>query len=67
MKICPKCGKVLSYNSYFGAYICSNCNWEDSLNRTKKGNRRCVPFSQHSNSQNRSKRMIVKSISCVIK
>jgi len=30
MKICPKCGKVLSFNSYFGAYICTNCNWEDS-------------------------------------
>ena len=30
MKICPNCGKVLAYNSYFGAYICSNCNWEDS-------------------------------------
>lgn len=29
MKICPKCGKVLSYNSYFGAYICSSCNWEE--------------------------------------
>ncbi len=30
MKICPKCGKVLSYNSYFGAYICTDCKWEDS-------------------------------------
>lgn len=30
MKICPICGKVLSYNSYFGAYICTNCNWEDA-------------------------------------
>ena len=30
MKICPRCGKVVSYNSYFGAYICDNCNWEDS-------------------------------------
>lgn len=30
MKICPECGKVLSYNSYFGAYICSSCNWEDA-------------------------------------
>lgn len=29
MKICPKCGKVVSYNSYFGAYICGGCNWED--------------------------------------
>ncbi len=30
MKICPKCGKVLSYNSYFGGYICVDCNWEDA-------------------------------------
>lgn len=28
MKICPKCGNPISYNSYFGAYICSNCNFE---------------------------------------
>ena len=28
MKICPKCGKVASYNSYFGVYLCSNCDWE---------------------------------------
>ena len=30
MKICPRCGKVVSYNSYFGAYICTDCNWEDA-------------------------------------
>ena len=30
MKICPKCGKVLSYNSYFGAYICDECKWENA-------------------------------------
>lgn len=30
MKICPNCGKVLAYNSYFGAYICDNCKWEDA-------------------------------------
>lgn len=30
MKICPKCGNVLSFNSYFGAYICANCTWEDA-------------------------------------
>lgn len=30
MKICPNCGKVLSFNSYFGAYICPNCAWEDA-------------------------------------
>lgn len=30
MKICPICGKVVSFNSYFGAYICNNCFWEDA-------------------------------------
>lgn len=30
MKICPKCGRVISYNSYFDAYICDRCTWEDA-------------------------------------
>lgn len=30
MKVCPKCGKVIGFNSYFGAYICDNCEWEDA-------------------------------------
>lgn len=29
MKVCPKCGKVIGFNTYFGAYICDNCGWED--------------------------------------
>ncbi|GEM_PF-2038840 len=29
MKVCPKCGKVVGFNSYFGAYICDDCGWED--------------------------------------
>lgn len=29
MKVCPKCGKVIGFNSYFGAYICEQCEWED--------------------------------------
>lgn len=23
--ICPRCGNLISYNSYFGAYYCSVC------------------------------------------
>lgn len=41
MKVCPKCRKVLAYNSYFGAYICTDCGWEDArvgTNRNKGGN-----------------------------
>ncbi|MCM1227048.1 MAG: hypothetical protein NC320_06425 [Clostridium sp.] len=29
MKVCPECGKVIGFNSYFGAYICDGCGWED--------------------------------------
>lgn len=29
MKVCPKCGKVIGFNLYFGAYICDACGWED--------------------------------------
>ena len=29
MIICPKCGEVLTYNSYFGGYLCNNCSWEN--------------------------------------
>lgn len=43
MKICPKCGKVLSYNSYFGAYICNTCSWEDASQKQKR-NKRAVSF-----------------------
>jgi len=30
MKVCPDCGKVVDFNSYFGAYICEECGWEDN-------------------------------------
>lgn len=30
MKVCPRCGRILSFNSYFGAFICDRCYWEDS-------------------------------------
>lgn len=36
MKVCPQCGRVLSFNSHFGAFICDRCNWEDnSVGRTR--------------------------------
>ena len=36
MKVCPKCGKVIGFNSYFGAYICNDCGWEDdSYNKAR--------------------------------
>lgn len=27
--VCPECKKLVYFNSYFGAYICENCGWED--------------------------------------
>lgn len=31
MKVCPKCGKIANYNSYFGAYLCECCDWEERI------------------------------------
>lgn len=28
--ICPECKKLVYFNSYFGAYICESCGWEDN-------------------------------------
>lgn len=25
MKICPKCGGLMNYSSYFGGYYCASC------------------------------------------
>ena len=30
LDVCPSCGHVMGWNSYFGRYICSNCGWEGS-------------------------------------
>ena len=27
--LCPECRNLAYYNSHFGAYLCSNCKWED--------------------------------------
>lgn len=28
---CPQCGNIVSYSSYFGAYICDECSWEKTV------------------------------------
>ena len=28
LKVCPICGKVIGFNSYFGTYNCEECGWE---------------------------------------
>lgn len=30
VRVCPKCGSLVYFNSYFGAYICESCEWEDA-------------------------------------
>ena len=36
MIICPKCHELVAFNSYFGAYICKECNWKDDSFRKKR-------------------------------
>ena len=31
LKTCPKCGKVLSFNSYFKGYVCDDCGFMDNM------------------------------------
>ena len=28
MIVCPKCGELAPFSTYFGAYICAKCNWK---------------------------------------
>lgn len=30
VRVCPECGSLVYFNSYFGAYICEKCEWEDA-------------------------------------
>lgn len=41
VRVCPKCGNLVYFNSYFGAYICENCEWEDAT-YAKKRDAYCV-------------------------
>ncbi len=43
MKICPKCGRLVFFNSYFGAYICENCDWEDATQGKRRDS--CVRYT----------------------
>ena len=31
LKICPKCGKVVSYKYHFHRYVCDECGWEEDI------------------------------------
>ncbi len=51
MRVCPKCGKVIGFNSYFGAYICDECEWEDDTYNQE----RIDYFAQKGSNQQKSK------------
>lgn len=34
--VCPECKNLVYFNSYFGAYICENCDWEDASYAKKR-------------------------------
>ena len=36
MKLCPKCGELISFNSYFGTYKCVKCKWTDDSFRKQR-------------------------------
>lgn len=40
MKVCPHCGEIVTYNSYFGAYICNKCGWEPDTEERRDGTAR---------------------------
>lgn len=47
MKICPKCGNIVFYNSYFGAYICNSCDWEEKIRDRQVQNKGLKDIQKH--------------------
>lgn len=35
-KICPNCNHIISYDSYFGKYVCRQCGYVDELSYSEK-------------------------------
>jgi hypothetical protein len=35
MKICPTCGRAVSYNSYFKAFFCNECGWYEDYSTSQ--------------------------------
>lgn len=63
MIVCPKCGELVYFNSYFGAYICEHCSWEDA-SYAKDRDSFCATFSALKTFRNRSsQRKVFKIIS----
>jgi DNA-directed RNA polymerase subunit M/transcription elongation factor TFIIS len=47
MKICEKCGRIVSYNSYFKAYYCDQCGHYEPKKDTKVNTEVIKGFSLH--------------------
>mgnify|MGYP001016436971 CR=1 FL=1 len=60
MKLCPICGKIADYNSYFGAYICNNCSWKDDTpNRKRLAMYHSLSDSSNSKESSNNKKRLV--------
>lgn len=35
IKVCPKCGSIAEYNSYYGRTTCTSCSWEEEMQELK--------------------------------
>lgn len=35
-KICPRCNHIISYDSYFGKYVCRQCGYVDEISYDEK-------------------------------
>jgi hypothetical protein len=53
MRLCPNCGKIADYNSYFGAYICSSCTWQDDTPNRERVKKFTSTFTCNENGQKR--------------
>lgn len=36
LKMCPKCGKIVSYKAFFSQYMCDRCGWMGYIEENKK-------------------------------
>jgi len=40
--LCPECRNLVSYNSHFGAYFCTQCKWEDKSSGRQRTERQAL-------------------------
>ena len=54
MKLCPECGELASFNSHFGAYMCSKCSWRDNSYDRMRVSKNCSKPENKDTSSNSS-------------